>query len=345
MTGHTKVKSPPTSKVKFDYLLRKSMAQGLRLPSHGDEIQNAIVSKPIIGGMGGAEIQAVVRRSGGMLIGKEERLRYIENGRTSIMQGSHTVSIPLFLLWSLSSMQRELGLKGSIGEIGVHGGLFFIGLAHMAAQDESLWACDVFDDQEKNIDGSGYGNYDYFLQKCKEFGISQSQIHIFRGSSAELDINFSEMEGISKFRIFSVDGGHTRQLTFNDLTIAASNLIEGGIIVLDDVTNLQWPGVIDGFLSWLVLFPEDFAPFFVGHNKVFLCHAAFHGRYYNFIKGHSFWSNHVSDNPSSNKNVHKAPKSGFNHFSWGGYQYLQLIEPIDDNVVTSQWKSEIEMQD
>ena len=51
-----------------------------------------------------------------------------------------------------------------------------------------------------------------------------------------------------KFRLFSVDGGHTRELTVNDLTVAASHLEEGGIIILDDITNLAWPQVIDGFL-------------------------------------------------------------------------------------------------
>jgi hypothetical protein len=35
---------------------------------------------------------------------------------------------------------------------------------------------------------------------------------------------------------------------------------------------LEWPGVIDGFLSWLFVYPEDFGPFFLGHNKLFLCH-------------------------------------------------------------------------
>ena len=47
-------------------------------------------------------------------------------------------------------------------------------------------------------------------------------------------------------RFVSVDGGHTAEITAHDLAVADASLAEGGIIVLDDAFNEQWPGVADG---------------------------------------------------------------------------------------------------
>jgi len=243
---------------------------------------------------------------------------------SEIWQGSHTVEIPLTLLAHLSKIQSCLGVRGTIGEIGVHGGLFFIGLAHLAFEGESLWACDVFEmQQHKNVDGSGFGNKPYFAKQCKRFGITEEDVRVYVGSSAELDIAFTSKESLPPFRLISVDGGHTRQLTFNDLTIAASNLAK----------------VIDGMLSWLALYLGDFGPFFVGHNKVLLAHADFHSLYYHAILEHPYWHGQVSDNPATNKNIHKSKESGMNHHSWGNYKYLALREDGGNNITTL-WYSE-----
>jgi hypothetical protein len=136
-------------------------------------------------------------------------------------------------------------------------------LAHLSLKNEHLWACDVFDKQEKNIDGSGFGVKDYFISKTKQFGIDTDDITIYADSSLTLQESFLENLNLPKFRLISVDGGHSRQITFNDLTVVALNLVEGGIIILDDVSNTEWPGVIDGLHTWLLLYPDDFGCFFL----------------------------------------------------------------------------------
>ena len=218
-------------------------------------------------------------------------------------------------------------------------------MAHLSFKNETLWACDVFEQQEKNVDGSGLGDKKYFLQQCQSNGIDPQSISLFVGSSAEINPKTLQTSShIKPFRLISVDGGHTRQLTINDLIVAASNLMEGGIIILDDVLNFeQWPGVIDGMFTWLATYKDEFGPFFVGNNKVFLCHRKYHGLYYQSLLSHQFWSKYLSDDPVSNHNIHKSKISGTNYFSWGGYKYLFLsprnTPPLDETIQT--WIQEL----
>ena len=204
----------------------------------------------------------------------------------------------------------------------------------------------MFDQQIKNVDGSGFGNKDYFLSKCREYGLNIDEIHLFTGSSAELSISFSKNENLNLFRLFSIDGGHTKDLTFNDLSIATFNLVSGGIIILDDVTNIDsWPGVIEGMLSWFTMFPGEFGPFFVGHNKVFIASKEYHEIYYSLLISHPFWSQYLSSEPITNKNPHKSPLSGKNKYTWGGFSYLKLITAPSMRDIRREWSNNINIGD
>ena len=65
-------------------------------------------------------------------------------------------------------MQTYHLIEGAIGEIGVHHGKFFVGLAHLAMNHEKLWACDVFEDQALNMGGSGFGDRACFRTSMPE---------------------------------------------------------------------------------------------------------------------------------------------------------------------------------
>ena len=71
-------------------------------------------------------------------------------------------------------------------------------------------------------------------------------------------------------RFVSVDGGHTSEITAHDLDTAEAALGEGGIIVVDDVFNEQWPGVGDGVRHYFERRP-NLAPFAIGANKTYFC--------------------------------------------------------------------------
>ena len=71
-------------------------------------------------------------------------------------------------------------------------------------------------------------------------------------------------------RFISVDGGHTAEITAHDLAVAEAALAEGGIIVLDDAFNEQWPGVADGVQRHFARRP-NLVPFAIGANKTYFC--------------------------------------------------------------------------
>jgi hypothetical protein len=52
-------------------------------------------------------------------------------------------------------------------------------------------------------------------------------------------------------RFIHVDGEHTRKAAFHDLTLAASALAPGGIILVDDILHSWYPDVTLGLLDFL----------------------------------------------------------------------------------------------
>ena len=66
---------------------------------------------------------------------------------------------------------------------------------------------------------------------------------LHKGNS--LDLTGAELKRLADgpLRIVSVDGGHTADIAAHDLAVADEALAEGGIIIIDDVFNEQWPGV------------------------------------------------------------------------------------------------------
>jgi methyltransferase family protein len=172
------------------------------------------------------------------------------------------------LIW----LQEEAGFAGNIAEIGVHHGCSALALIAAARPDETLIAVDLFDRQELNADNSGGGNLAAFQEHLR-YLFPAAKVRTITKSS--LAIRGAEREhGLADLRLFSVDGGHTRALTLNDLEIADASLAPHGIAILDDVFNVSWPGVVSGLFAFLARGP-DLAPFAIFPNKVFLCRRPF----------------------------------------------------------------------
>jgi uncharacterized membrane-anchored protein len=67
--------------------------------------------------------------------------------------------------------------------------------------------------------------------------------------------------------LFSVDGGHTPEITYSDLDLASQTLCEGGVIILDDFFNESWPGVAEGACKFFLENPERIFPVAIVGNK------------------------------------------------------------------------------
>jgi len=179
----------------------------------------------------------------------------------------------LGLTMAISRRHLGLGVRAAVGEIGIHHGRYFIALALLRQTGEMAVAIDVFEDQHLNVDWSGSGNREVFLSNLRRFAVDMSGVLVHKADS--LTMQTPELLGLSKgqgFRLFSVDGGHQVVNVLHDLEIVAGVLSVGGVIVLDDFFNPDWPGVNEGVFKFLAR-SHSLAPFCYGNNKLFLCGA------------------------------------------------------------------------
>lgn len=75
---------------------------------------------------------------------------------------------------------------------------------------------------------------------------------------------------MGRIRLFSIDGGHTPDCAFNDVSIAAEVLSENGIAIVDDYFNADWPGVSEGVARYLAAPGARLRPFAISPNKLYL---------------------------------------------------------------------------
>jgi hypothetical protein len=171
---------------------------------------------------------------------------YLRGGMTHV-KGWIVPSTAVYLS-GLEVIQRREGTAGDICEIGIHHGLSFLCLALALPTGERAVAIDLFG-REGNVDDSGDGNRRIFERNVTRHGGDLGAIDVIESSSLDLDRRgFTGQE--RRFRLFSIDGGHTAGITCNDLRIAERTIVEGGLVVLDDVLNSSWLGVITGLFDY-----------------------------------------------------------------------------------------------
>lgn len=152
----------------------------------------------------------------------------------------------LILIDTIDRLQREQGVAGHVAEIGVHHGRLFILLSMLRRDDENAVALDLFEDQHLNVDKSGEGDRGRFTANLRRWDPRWQDVRIETANS--WDIDGAKLRGLAGglLRLVSVDGGHTADLTFHDLTTAVDSLTPGGVVVLDDCFNEIFPAVAQG---------------------------------------------------------------------------------------------------
>jgi len=190
------------------------------------------------------------------------RRQKYEETRSSI-EGAMHPSWPR-VIDRISEVQLQHGIYGSIGEIGVHHGLFYGALASNARENEKLWAADLFSKQELNFDKSGKGDLDVFKRNMKKIGVED--IHIIEGDSMMISPS-DVLSVVGKSRLISIDGGHSKQTTLSDLFLSKSLITTKGLIILDDIFNTDWLGVVSAHFEFMSL-QNDIVPIAYKSNKL-----------------------------------------------------------------------------
>lgn len=179
------------------------------------------------------------------------------------------------MLAFFNALQVQQKIEGTIFEIGAYRGKLTLLLATFLCKGERLGVCDIFDDQQLNISGSGTGaTLDAFLATMKLLFSDLSFLTVHCKQSSLLTREETGREN----RFFSIDGGHSESETFDDMCIARSAIHERGIIILDDFFNTNWPGVKAGVDQYFVHY-DDLVPLIYFYNKFLFVHKKSH-KYY-----------------------------------------------------------------
>jgi hypothetical protein len=172
----------------------------------------------------------------------------------------------LDILTLLRDVQDQRGIDGAVAEIGVYHGRLFIGLQLLVPKGTPAVAVDSFVDQSANPDEAG-GNLERFTANVQRWG-DWSSVVVVQVDSTTLKPGDLEKAAGGLSRFFSVDGGHSAETTTSDLSNAEAALAGGGVVIVDDVFNEQWPGVMDGVAEHLHA-GSGLIPFAIGFNKTY----------------------------------------------------------------------------
>lgn len=167
------------------------------------------------------------------------------------------------LLW----YQEAHNCAGGVAEIGIYHGKSFLALVAAARATDSLFAIDLFEKQELNVDGSGSGDRGAFIANLGRF-FPEADVEIIAETSMRL-WELQDKLQLRDLRFMSIDGGHTAQLTANDLRFADHSLSPDGVCMLDDVLKPRWTGVLTGLFEFLRT-NGDLVPIALVPNKLVL---------------------------------------------------------------------------
>lgn len=199
--------------------------------------------------------------------------RYLDD--TSRIEGWF-FPIDASLFGAIDEIQQHERIAGNLFEIGVHHGKSAVLLAKMLKEGEVLGVCDVFEQQNLNVDRSGEGSRELFQRNMAEFSpAAMNRIRIFAKRSDQLTIE----DTTHTCRFVHIDGGHRPLDVVNDLRVAERALLNDGIVAVDDVFNPSWPGVGEGMYAYYMQRPNVFAPTIIGGNKVFFARPEASNRY------------------------------------------------------------------
>jgi cephalosporin hydroxylase len=181
----------------------------------------------------------------------------------------------------ISNVQSRLAITGNVAEIGVYHGKFLLALSHMLSGQNTKALCvDVFDDQSKNLDGAGEGNLVVLKDNIERYGRRDVTYEFIRADSIALTATdkLKIMEQHGPFKLFSVDGCHTMEHTYNDLLTAQELICPGGVVILDDYMQPHWPGVTEAVHIFQRSAPRV-RPFLYSSHKVFFASIGSHSVY------------------------------------------------------------------
>jgi hypothetical protein len=171
----------------------------------------------------------------------------------------------------LDRMQKEGGIQGSMCEIGVHRARLFILLHLLSRAEERSVGFDLFELMPDDIKATyGANSKADVVSAIKIYGCDLQRIELIAADSTKLQPEDVLRHTRIPVRMFSVDGGHDVGTALSDLRLASGVLSPGGVVLLDDVFNAGWPGVVEAATRFLQEPDHQLVPFCHAGNKMYL---------------------------------------------------------------------------
>jgi Methyltransferase domain len=178
-------------------------------------------------------------------------------------------SLDARLIAALAGWQSSNKIAGGLAEIGVHHGKLFFLLALSRQTGEKSLAIDLFEDDQINASTRFGGRSRAFSTHAASLNITLESTEVQKADSLTLSSD-DILRRVGRVRIFSVDGGHLYHHVAHDLTLVFSTLAPGGVIVVDDFCNSEWPEVTSAAYDFVRAQEGKIVPAILTRNKLYL---------------------------------------------------------------------------
>jgi len=184
-----------------------------------------------------------------------ENLMYFQNTVEKELRGWFFPYDHALFHMIMKDIQRNV--QGDVAEIGVAYGRSAIAVSNYRLPEDKLYLFDLCIDvpQEEasnNINKFGTGsNIEWRIGDTTT--LTPETLHFDR-----------------PLRFLHIDGSHEHGAVYKDLLNFSSKMADGGVIVMDDYNDQEYPGVNSGTLQFLFENPE-WVLFAIGQNKAYMC--------------------------------------------------------------------------
>ena len=174
--------------------------------------------------------------------------RYLANGYENVKGMSSRFSATI--TGHLLRRQSELGISGSVAEIGTFEGRYFIAMGLSLAGNEHAYGFDLFDWPGSPLLQRLQANTD-------KHGLARDRYTPCSFDTAKLTAaDFARITGAEPLRFIHIDGDHSAEALTQDLMLAHASLHPQGLICIDDMLHPAFPFLVVAVHTYLQRYPE-----------------------------------------------------------------------------------------
>lgn len=232
---------------------------------------------------GERQISKLVEQSSDRLAQSRALRDYVQKGHLRVAGWLEPLALRSILI--LDEIQKKKGIEGAMCEIGVHRARLLILLHLLSRPTEQTIGLDLFELMGQNIeDIYGQHNQGRLVLSLIEHGCDMERIKLVAANSTALQPDDIMKLTRQAARIFSVDGGHDVDTALSDMRLASRVMSPAGVVLLDDIFNDRWCGVVEAAARYLMS-DHELIPFFYAGNKMFFAASAEYADAYRELMG------------------------------------------------------------